>query len=198
MAFTGGTENMRVEEKAESMTASDNHHAFPGTFPRRFLLALVGWSLLYAGSLLLYNASYDWTRDGLIFQLQVRPSAWLLEQTLPERSIIPVIDSIQTPGLTLEIRRGCDGVEAWLLLVTALVLFPMPWRRRVRSLVWGTVLIFSLNILRIVSLFHIALFRPGWFEIAHGLVWQSGMVLAAALFVLTWLEEPAPRPMGSS
>jgi hypothetical protein len=36
-------------------------------------------------------------------------------------------------------------------------------------------------------LFHLTLYEPAWFEVAHGMVWQSVMVLAATIFSLTWM-----------
>jgi exosortase/archaeosortase family protein len=87
----------------------------------------------------------------------------------------------------MDILRGCDGVEPWLLMITALLAMPASWRRRLGGVAAGTLLIFSLNLLRIVSLFHLTLYEPAWFEVAHGMVWQSVMVLAATIFSLTWM-----------
>jgi exosortase family protein XrtM len=146
------------------------------------------WLLLYAASLIGYNASYAFTRDVLIYHSQVRPATWIAARTLPDRPVWHDRTSLMTTGIVMEIRRGCDGVEAWLLLVTAFMVFPNSWRRRLRAILYGTVLIFTLNLIRIVSMLHIVIARPQWFDIAHGLVWQSIMVLSAAVFVLAQME----------
>ncbi|MCP5489481.1 MAG: hypothetical protein H7A43_12650, partial [Verrucomicrobia bacterium] len=70
---------------------------------------------------------------------------------------------------------------------------PMPWMRRWRSVAWGTVLIFGLNLLRIVSLFYVMMYWPAFMDLAHGLIWQSIMVLSACLFVLFQMNAPAAR-----
>ena len=160
---------------------------------RRWLLL---WSALYVAGLLGYNSSYPHTQNLFIHQLQVRPAAWLLNLTRPEAQVTATKDRLQVPGLTLVVRRGCDGVEAWLLLVTALAAFPMPWRGRLRNMAYGTLLIYGLNLARIVTLFQLARTQPQWFDLAHGLVWQSIMVLAAAGFVLVRLPTPG-RTAGS-
>ncbi len=165
---------------------------------RKLMVWLVCWAALYVLSILAYNASYAFTRDVLIHHLQVRPAAWLLRLTLPDLPIAYTQSSIIAPGTHLEILRGCDGVEAWLLLVTALAVFPMALARRLRSMAYGTLLIFGLNLVRIVTLFHLVLRRPEWFEVAHGLVWQSIMVLAAALFVLVQLSPDEAPPAARS
>ena len=57
----------------------------------------------------------------------------------------------------------------------------------------GTLLIFGLNLIRIVTMLHLVVARPEWFEVAHGLVWQSIMVVSVALFVLVQFEaRPIP------
>lgn len=161
---------------------------------RPLLVWLGRWAGLYLLSILAYNASYAFTRDVLIHHFQVRPAAWLLQLTMPGKPISCTSSSILAPGLQLDILRGCDGVEAWLLLVTALAVFPMAAARRLRSMAYGTLLIFGLNLVRIVTLFHLVMKRPEWFEVAHGLVWQSIMVLAAVLFVLVQLSPDEPTP----
>lgn len=151
--------------------------------------------MVYSVSLIGYNASYAFTRDVLIYHSQVRPAAWIAGLTLPGHPVRHDQTSLMTPGIAMEIRRGCDGVEAWLLLVTAFLVFPDPWRKRLRAILYGTALIFVLNLVRIVSMLHIAIARPDWFDVAHGLVWQSIMVLSAAVFVLVQLEpKPGPGP----
>lgn len=155
---------------------------------RRFLRWLLVWAVGYAVALLLYNASYAFTRDLLIHHVQVRPAAWILRHTLPDIPVSCRVDRIEAPGLSLVILRGCDGVEVWLLLVTAFAVFPQPWRSRLAGIGYGTLLVFGLNLLRIVTMFHITLRKPDWFEVAHGLIWQSVMVLAVALFVLARLR----------
>lgn len=163
--------------------------------PGQLLLrSLFMWLILYALSLSLYNGTYHLTSEVMIKHLQVRPSVWLIELTLPEVPLTYTATTIRSPTLELQILRGCDGIEAWLLLITALLVFPIPWRRRLYGVGYGTVLIFSLNVIRIVSLFHIALVRPDWMNVAHGVIWQGIIVLAAAAFVLGWLS-PRPAPV---
>jgi len=154
----------------------------------KLILWVFLWILLFSASIVVYNKTYDFTQKVLMHNLQIRPAAWILQLTLPDENIQYSEARITSARVRLHVLRGCDGVEAWLLIVTALLVYPMPWRRRLRSLLYGTVLIFSLNLLRIISLFHVALRRPEWMDIAHGLIWQSVMVLAAFIFVLIWME----------
>jgi exosortase family protein XrtM len=149
---------------------------------------LVVWLALYAGTSLLYNLTFERTRPVLVGQLQARPAAWLLGLTLPGATVTASPDGVRSGRVELRIMRGCDGVEAWLLMATAMVAFPVPWRRRLAGIGLGSLLVLGLNQVRIVSLFHLVRHRPEWFDVAHGLVWQSVMVVASALLVLVWVE----------
>ncbi|HMO51749.1 MAG TPA: archaeosortase/exosortase family protein [Kiritimatiellia bacterium] len=150
------------------------------------LRVLLVWLTLYAVALTAYNLSP--TASGFVtYRLQVVPAGWLIQLTLPDVPISLRPASIVSPSLRMDILRGCDGVEPWLLMMTALLAMPSSWRRRLGGVAVGTLLIFSLNLLRIVSLFHLTLHEPAWFEVAHGVVWQSVMVLAASIFSLAWM-----------
>jgi exosortase/archaeosortase family protein len=165
--------------------------------PGRLALALVLWLALFAGATLLYNLTFHRTSPVLVRWLQIAPAAGLLEWTLPEVAITRLPTALRIPGLEVQLLRGCDGMEAWLMLISALLVFPFSWRRRLLGALWGSLLVFGLNLLRITSLFHVALRRPEWFEVAHGVLWQSAMVIAVALFILSWFRpapETPPRP----
>ncbi|HMP90235.1 MAG TPA: archaeosortase/exosortase family protein [Kiritimatiellia bacterium] len=165
--------------------------AHPRGFPSKtgpLLRSLLIWVVLFAVTLTAYNASFHITSGIVVKYLQVIPSAWIIEQTLPDTRIRYSATTIHSPGIEVHLLRGCDGMEAWLLLICALLAFPMPWKHRAIGIVYGTALIFISNIIRISSLYHVVLRRPEWFDMAHGIVWQSVMVLLASGFVLFWLE----------
>ena len=160
----------------------------------RFALSLGLWLVLFAGSTLLYNRIFHLTSPWLLRRLQIAPAARLLEWTLPGVEVTRLPTALRIPRLEVQLLRGCDGMEAWLMLMAALLVFPASARRRALGALWGSLLLFALNQLRIVSLFHVALRRPDWFTFAHGTLWQTAMALAVAAFVLAWLR-PAPlRP----
>jgi len=175
-----------LNESASSIAAPPHREASPGG--RGFICSLALWLFLYAASLTLYNAAFHLTSGVLIRYAQTIPAVRLLEITLPNNTFRYTSTSISTPGIDMQILRGCDGMEAWLLLTSALLVFPMPWRHRGIGIILGTVVIFVFNLIRITSLFHVVLRRPAWFDVAHGVIWQTLMVLIAAAFVMFWLD----------
>ena len=73
-------------------------------------------------------------------------------------------DSVRTYGNVIQstsvawgvaIERGCNGVEAIIILFAAIFAFPAPWKHRFVVFVAGFFAIQALNIVRIVSLFYL-------------------------------------------
>lgn len=164
----------------------------------RLLLSLVLWLVLYSVLILLYHHTFYYTSPVLVRWLQVAPSAFLLETISPGLEVTRLPTALASSRLEMQILKGCDGTEAWLMLVTALVVFPATGTRRLWAVLWGTVLVFGLNQLRIVSLFLVALHRPDWFDLAHGAIWQTVMVVAVAMFVLVWMRPERLHPADGS
>jgi len=103
---------------------------------------------------------------------------------------------ITSPAFTVDVKNGCNGVEAMLILFAAVLAFPAPWRSRLAALVAGTVALQALNLVRVVSLFWLGVHRRDVFEMFHTAVWQTLLILAAVgLFVLwsRWVGGRAAR-----
>ena len=58
--------------------------------------------------------------------------------------------------LRIPIVRGCNGVEAVIILVSAMLAFPAPWKHRLIGIGLGFLAIQALNLVRIISLFYLA------------------------------------------
>ena len=87
---------------------------------------------------------------------------------------------------TLDVRAGCNGLIALLLLGSAILAFPAPWRRRLGGLAVSAALVFALNAVRLVTLLLIARYLPARLEFFHLYVWQPLMALAALAIFLGW------------
>ncbi len=94
----------------------------------------------------------------------------------------------------VSIERGCNGVEAVIILVSAILAFPAPWKHKLAGIGLGFVAIQLLNVVRIVSLFYLGLWSQIWFKWFHEYLWQALIVLDALIVFLIWLRYvPAPR-----
>jgi len=95
---------------------------------------------------------------------------------------------ILSPAFSVEIRKGCDGLEAALLLLCATVAYPFSsLRTRLLALVSGYLLIFVLNLIRVVGLFLVGLNWPAMVEFVHTYVAQFAIITATMIFWLFWI-----------
>ncbi len=125
-------------------------------------------------------------------------SAWLIK--LFDGGVIShgkVIQDLES-GFAVSIEAGCNGVEATIVLLAALMAFPAPWRCRLWGLLVGFLTIQGLNILRIISLFYIGQWNMKVFEWAHLYIWQALIMLDVLIIFLIWLRYlPKPAPAGA-
>ena len=99
----------------------------------------------------------------------------------------------------VSIEAGCNGVEATLVLVAAMLAFPAPWRHRVRGMLIGVAAVQALNVLRVVSLFYLGRWSEDAFEWAHLYVWQALIMLDVLIVWVVWVRfaPAAAVPVGA-
>jgi exosortase H (IPTLxxWG-CTERM-specific) len=99
-------------------------------------------------------------------------------------------------GFAVSIEAGCNGVEATIVLVAAMLAFPASWQRKLAGLAIGIVAVQGLNVIRVISLFYLGQWSQDAFEFAHRYVWQALIMLDVLVIWLLWVRT-VPRA-GSS
>lgn len=99
-----------------------------------------------------------------------------------------VVIQDQVNGFAVGIAPGCDGIEAVIILVSAIIAFPSPWKHKLVGIVVGFFAIQSLNIVRIISLFYMGQWSQVMFDWFHLYLWQALIVLDALAVWLIWLR----------
>jgi len=87
---------------------------------------------------------------------------------------------IQLPSAALDVRFGCNGLEAVMIYCIAIIAFPSPWKRRLIGILLGFLVIQALNILRIVALAYSGIHFKSLFDYIHLYVAQ-GIMIAVSL-----------------
>ena len=105
-----------------------------------------------------------------------------------------VIRSVDN-GFAVSIEAGCNGVEATIVLLAAILAFPAPWKHKLAGLAAGIVAVQGLNILRVISLFYLGQWDYKIFEWAHLYVWQALIMLDVLVVWLVWVRT-LPRAPG--
>lgn len=98
-----------------------------------------------------------------------------------------------TNGFAVAIQAGCNGVEATIVLVAAMLAFPSPWKHKLWGILIGFLLVQALNLIRIISLFYIGQWNMQVFEWMHLYLWQALIMLDVLIIFLVWLRY-LPRP----
>jgi len=128
-------------------------------------------------------------------------SVWII-QTFDD-NVIATANVIRdkTSGFGVRIERGCNGVEALIILFAAIFAFPAPFRSKLIGFAIGFVAIQALNLVRIISLFYLGQWNQVAFEWFHLYLWQALIILDALVVWLVWLRtlpkatgRPATQP----
>lgn len=90
---------------------------------------------------------------------------------------------------TVEIRNGCNGVEASMFLVAAILAFPAAPRSRAIAAGLGFLLIQAVNLVRVISLYLIGCYRREWFNAAHLTLWQTIVFAITVLYFVQWTRK---------
>ena len=97
-------------------------------------------------------------------------------------------------GFAVSIEAGCNGVEATIVLVAAVVAYPASWKARIVAILLGFLAIQALNIVRIISLFYLGDWDLDIFSWVHLYLWPALImldVLVVFIFYLRYLANSA-------
>jgi len=100
-------------------------------------------------------------------------------------------------GFAVSIEAGCNGVEATIVLVAAMLAFPAPWSRKLVGIAVGILAVQGLNVVRVISLFYLGQWDLQVFEWAHLYVWQALIMLDVLVVWLVWVRL-LPRSSGAA
>jgi len=88
---------------------------------------------------------------------------------------------------SVSIKQGCDALEPMAMFAAGIISFPASTRTKLKGLLYGILFLFSVNVLRIVSLFIVNRYRPSWFELMHVEIWQALFIILAISCWIFWI-----------
>ncbi|MEH6583423.1 MAG: exosortase H [Halioglobus sp.] len=91
-------------------------------------------------------------------------------------------------GFAVSIESGCNGVEATIVLVAAVVAFPAPWRSRVMAIVIGFLAVQVMNLGRIISLYYLGQWNFEVFTWVHLYLWPVLIMLDVLIVFMLYLR----------
>jgi exosortase H (IPTLxxWG-CTERM-specific) len=91
-------------------------------------------------------------------------------------------------GFAVEMRDGCNAINVTILLCSAVLAFPAPWKMKALGLAAGSVVIQILNLVRFISLFYLGQYSMTWFDFVHAYLWESLLVLDTMVVFWLWVN----------
>lgn len=111
-------------------------------------------------------------------------ASWFDKDTIASGSTI----ANPATGFGVTIVAGCNGVEATLILVAAIIAFPSSLPQKLVGIASGIVAVQVLNLVRVVSLYFIGQWSRPAFDFAHLYLWQAMIMLDVLIVWLVWLR----------
>lgn len=93
--------------------------------------------------------------------------------------------SLVSNAFTMNVLNGCNGIYAFSIFLAAVLAYPSRWSEKAKGAILGGLFLFTVNLVRILSLFLIGLYLPGWLEWTHIYFWQTLIILIS---LLTWFH----------
>ena len=91
-------------------------------------------------------------------------------------------------GFAVSIEAGCNGIEATIVLVAAVVAYPASWRARLLAISLGFLAIQAMNLARIISLFYLGNWNIEIFSWIHLYLWPVLIMLDVLIVFIVYLR----------
>ena len=157
----------------------------------------VGRVLAFCLLFFLLQAAYEslrgtWLGTTTIEALTVAPSAALAGAIAPNMGIHAEGARIISPSERLNILPGCEGAEAFLLLLSGVLCARRAWSLTLVGLGVGGLIVYTANVGRVVTLFFAALRDRALFGLLHAYLAPVAMTGIVVVFFALWLAWSEP------
>lgn len=129
----------------------------------------------------------------VIDKMTVAPSAQLISWLTPQEGIIAQGHSLISGYVHLSVLNGCEGTEAILMLISAILIFPRSLRSKAFGIMVGGLLIYLINQARIVALFYCLRFDRSLFEPLHSYIAPTLVIAMTGLYFIYWVSGAKPQ-----
>jgi exosortase/archaeosortase family protein len=95
---------------------------------------------------------------------------------------------VHASGFACEIDVACTALIPAVLLAASMSMLRTTPRAHLMGIIPGVLLMMLVNQLRLVSLVWLGVHAPGYFEVAHSLLWPALLILTGGGYGLIWLR----------
>jgi exosortase/archaeosortase family protein len=157
-------------------------------------------SYLFIGSILIFGIFSFWVTSRPFFETISQP----ILNTYAEISngILKLLgqgtksnaENIYSSDFSIQIKKGCDAIAPMILYTLSILFFPVAFKHKPKGILVGLVLLFVLNIIRIVSLYLTGKYIHVLFDIMHTDIWQIIFIVFTLYLWLMWLRKVTQKP----
>jgi exosortase/archaeosortase family protein len=104
---------------------------------------------------------------------------------------------LQLPAISLDVKFGCNGLEAVMIYSVAIAAFPSTWKKRFLGILAGFVVLQIINVFRIAGLAYAGIHFRGLFEYIHIYVAQGLMIAVSLGLFFIYLRYAKPDAAAS-
>ena len=151
-------------------------------FFAKFLLLLAIFSLTYSSIVSQYDGPMAWLRT---------TTARIVGTAIQTLSGDVVTDEneILFKGQLTKIIDECTGITELLIVLAAIVSYPTTMANKLYGIGAGILLIYLMNLVRILILIWIRTVSEAMFELLHVYLWQATTVLFVIMFFILWIKK---------
>ncbi|OGC93866.1 MAG: exosortase H [candidate division Zixibacteria bacterium RBG_16_48_11] len=95
---------------------------------------------------------------------------------------------LKTPDASLNIGTGCNGLEAVIIFVSAILAFPANLKNKLVGLLLGFLGIYIINQTRVIGLFFVNSYASEHLELAHTYIGQTYVIISGVILWIVWAE----------
>jgi len=98
---------------------------------------------------------------------------------------------ISGPGAALSIANECTGVDATILLVSAILVFPARWLQKLAGVGIAVAVMMVVNFVRVLTLVYLGNYFPELLSPGHLYVWPIIVIIMGVGTLLVWADRVA-------
>lgn len=148
-------------------------------------------------SILISIVVYVWLRNSstiepfLGFNAQLATDIW----NLFDNSAIITNTAISSSDFNFEVTAECTSIGPTAILLSAIIAWPSTIKEKIKGIIVGAVALFIINLIRMLTLFHIGSHFPNQLDLFHYYVWQGIIVLLALGLWVFWMDKMVQSPL---
>jgi exosortase family protein XrtM len=152
--------------------------------------------VIFISLMTLHYYTRFYTAYFVITKLNAGVSSSLINLITPAEQTEVEGQILKSGSFMIAVARGCDGIDGILLITSALLAFPLAWKKKTLGIVLGILLLYGANLIRIISLYYVTKYRPGAFDFAHIYLWQTITIFIGVIFFAWWTKPEARKQEG--